>query len=413
MQFKEHFKGFRFFVKAMRNTRTEMWVSLQVLAVLTLILSVLLYWVEHMAQPEVYNHLWDSIVWSFMAYLGNPGKFAPADPITMPGRLLWILISLLKIALFAVPAGLIANGFRAAMAEDEHNKRLESLKEQLTMSFRLKLARRINDYAGEKKYRLEPLMQSMVTLQTDYLMDTRDVIDVCKRYPEYRLVNLAKIQTEAENPQDRMVVLHSPNNRPYGCCIDRGSKVTIVCTSAWSELATEWFGRTMAELGGFNFISKNIEENPLEPHSYFNMSDSDSANQAAFYEDLKRLSTGEGHWNIYLLHVVTNSTKGGNHTHFNAAMKDGESPTIQDMPKYESLKAGMTEVLKDYGFDCTTVDSERFPLVEKNVAYRLQKDDVIPNSFSFRIGAHIMAKHPFKEVIAYRFAEQINAIATA
>lgn len=124
MQTKKAFKGFYFFYKGLQYANAQMWVSLQVLVVLTGVLAVVLYFVEHTAQPEVYTNLWDSMVWSFMAYLGNPGKFACGDPITFAGRIIWIVISLLKIALFAVPAGLIANGQwkQIAFAKDNWNE---------------------------------------------------------------------------------------------------------------------------------------------------------------------------------------------------------------------------------------------------------------------------------------------------
>lgn len=75
-------KSFRLFWRAVKSTRHEMWVSLQVLIATTLILSLLLYAVEHAAQPDVFRNYWDSLLWSFMGYIGDPGEFAPYAPIT-------------------------------------------------------------------------------------------------------------------------------------------------------------------------------------------------------------------------------------------------------------------------------------------------------------------------------------------
>ena len=46
------FRGFRLFAKAIGSTRHEMWVSVQVLVATTLLLALLLFLVEHNAQPE-------------------------------------------------------------------------------------------------------------------------------------------------------------------------------------------------------------------------------------------------------------------------------------------------------------------------------------------------------------------------
>ena len=413
MQTKKAFKGFYFFYKGLQYANAQMWVSLQVLVVLTGVLAVVLYFVEHTAQPDVYTNLWDSVVWSFMAYLGNPGKFACGDPITFAGRIIWIIISLLKIALFAVPAGLIANGFRHAMAEDEHKAKLNKFRTRLQKSFSPSLARRVNDYRREKglegKFYMAPLCEPIAELQVKYHLDTKDILEACEMFPEFCLANMASIQTEAENPVDRLVVLNRCLNTSYGCCIDRGSQVTIVVTSAHVELATEWFGYYLAQFGGFNFICRSLESDAENSSSYYNMQDNpDDKQQQDFYRDLKQLSQGEGHWNIYLLHRVTNINKGGNHIHFSSSMRDGNDSTIADSQKYQALKEAIVAMFADYDFKFSSEESDRFPLTKTNIAYRLRQDGVQCNSFTFRIGAHIMAKHTFRSLIAYRIAETIN-----
>ena len=413
MQTKKSFKGFYFFYKGLQYANAQMWVSLQVLVILTGVLAVVLYFVEHTAQPDVYTNLWDSVVWSFMAYLGNPGKFACGDPITFAGRIIWIIISLLKIALFAVPAGLIANGFRHAMAEDEHKAKLNKFRMRLQKSFSPSLARRVNDYRREKglegKFYMAPLCEPIAELQVKYHLDTKDILEACETFPEFCMANMASIQTEVENPVDRLVVLNRCLNTSYGCCIDRGSKVTIVVTSAHVELATKWFGYYLAQFGGFNFICRSLESDAENSSSYYNMQDNpDDKQQQDFYRDLKQLSQGDGHWNIYLLHQVTNINKAGNHIHFASSMREGKESTIQDSPKYQALKEAIVTMFADYDFKFSSEESDRFPLVKTNIAYRLRQDGVQCNSFTFRIGAHIMAKHTFRSLIAYRIAETIN-----
>lgn len=91
-------KSFRLFGRAIMATRHEMWVSLQVLVAATLVLSLLLYLVEHNAQPDVFSNYWDALLWSSMGYIGDPGKFATDAPIC--------------VTIFAVPAVLMAGEAR-------------------------------------------------------------------------------------------------------------------------------------------------------------------------------------------------------------------------------------------------------------------------------------------------------------
>ena len=118
-------KSFSLFFKAIANTKHEMWVSLQVLVVITIILSVILFVVENMAQPDVYTNVWDSCLWAFMSYIGDPGHFAEFAPVTLVGRVIAVLIGIIGIAIFAVPAGLIGSGFMDAIAEDRKEQQLK------------------------------------------------------------------------------------------------------------------------------------------------------------------------------------------------------------------------------------------------------------------------------------------------
>ena len=64
----------------------------------------------------------------------------------------------------------------------------------------------------------------------------------------------------------------------------------------------------------------------------------------------------------------------------------------------------------DYDFKFSSEESDRFPLTQNNIAYRLRQDSVECNSFTFRIGAHIMAKNTFRSLFAYRIAESIQQV---
>ena len=94
--------GFKFFIKGLKECKTQVLISLQVIIVLTWVISTVLYFVEHFAQPEVYSNYWYNLLWSFVTFLDNPPEHVIVhDPITGLGKVLWATICLLKIALFA------------------------------------------------------------------------------------------------------------------------------------------------------------------------------------------------------------------------------------------------------------------------------------------------------------------------
>lgn len=75
-------------------------------------------------------------------------------------------------------------------------------------------------------------------------------------FPEFRLKNMASAMSTEEHPDDRLVVEHFPLNTDYGCKVDRGSNITIVCTTSRNEVGIFDYPQTPAEqqLCGGRFI---------------------------------------------------------------------------------------------------------------------------------------------------------------
>ena len=86
--------SFKLLHKAIMSKRQEMLVSLQFLCIVTLILSFILYFAEHAAQPEVYDNGFVSVVWAFAQYIGDPGGFAETPPVTFIGRIIASIIGI-------------------------------------------------------------------------------------------------------------------------------------------------------------------------------------------------------------------------------------------------------------------------------------------------------------------------------
>lgn len=130
-----YMKSFRLLGDAFRSKRRELWISLQFLCIVTLILSFLLFFVEHQAQPEVYDNGWRSVLWAFMQYIGDPGGFADTPPVTFWGRVIAVLVGVLGIAIFAVPAGLIGSGFIETIEETRKQEELAERRNLLYQRF--------------------------------------------------------------------------------------------------------------------------------------------------------------------------------------------------------------------------------------------------------------------------------------
>ena len=81
-------KSFLLLTNAIKEKKRELIVSMQFLIIITVILSLILFFAEHEAQPDVYKNGFISVIWAFAQYIGDPGQFADTPPITNIGRII-------------------------------------------------------------------------------------------------------------------------------------------------------------------------------------------------------------------------------------------------------------------------------------------------------------------------------------
>ena len=335
--------SFQILKNAFKSKANEMLISLQFLVVVTLMLSFILYFYEHNAQPEAYNNGLQSVIWAFAQYIGDPGGFADNPPITFVGRIIASIIGILGIALFAVPAGLVGAGFSEAMEESMHKKTIEKNIQKLKTAFERKLDRPTG-------FQVVPQQLSICDIQARMGMKTDDIFDAIETSDSFRLINLAVTQTIDDHPQDRLAVEYFLVNRPYGCCINRGSKITIVSPSSLIDPCIGNFSYYLALIGGFNYISREIGE--LRPYrSYYSFPDryKQEENLPLFMDDLENLCSQEGSWTLTPL-VASGANEPVYPTIFHFSIGgalgderfEGENLIVKDLAKYKTFYDDLT-----------------------------------------------------------------------
>lgn len=343
-----YMRSFRLLQQALMSKSKEMFISLQFLVVVTLMLSFVLFFYEHAAQPEVYNNGLKSVLWAFAQYIGDPGGFADTPPITFAGRLIACIIGLLGIALFAVPAGLVGAGFSEAMGAELHKEETAKNIEKLHQAFERKLDRSTG-------FQVVPQHLSICDIQARMGMKVDDILDAVEASDNFRLINLAVTQTIDEHPQDKLAVEHFYINRPYGCCIDRGSKVTIVSPSSLADPCIGNFSYYLALIGGFNYISREIGE--LRPYrSYYSFADryNHEKNLPLFMEDLEKLTSQEDSWTLTPL-VASGANEPTYPTIFHFSIGgakgdegfEGDNLIVSDLARYKAFYDDVTLNLEE------------------------------------------------------------------
>ena len=380
-----YMKAFSILKRAIIAKKQEMVVSLQFLCIVTLILSFILFFVEHEVQPEVYNNGWKSVVWAFAQYIGDPGGFAETPPISLVGRLIACVIGILGIAIFAVPAGLIGSAFTEVMDADREEEEIKGYINRIVHSFKF-----VKDQQHTNLFCV-PRYHAIETVVTRKFIPQADIIKAVEASDCLHLCNLAMSVHRQDNPDDSIVIVNYFKNRPYGCCIDRGSKVTIVFTSGYTEPLTGWFAYHIAKLGGFNYVSKEIEVDPDNQVTYYNIENEDDCpNMKLFLDDIRQFAEREGSWVIPILEATGPKSRPHQiHFCYNTRKKD-ESYDDPDalISDYEAFDKAYTrmEVVMDQKFNYKCDKNYWYGIQKgKNIGYHVNA----ANCFTLRVEAYL------------------------
>jgi voltage-gated potassium channel len=93
----------------LRNEGRSLLAALTVMMVLLVLTSTIIYMLEHDAQPQLFSSIPASMWWSIVT-IASVG-YGDITPVTLGGRVFAGFTMLLGIAMFAVPAGILATGF--------------------------------------------------------------------------------------------------------------------------------------------------------------------------------------------------------------------------------------------------------------------------------------------------------------
>ncbi len=404
MRVFRYLKAFNVLSRAMRAKKDEMWVSVQFLTIITLILSFILFFVEHEAQPEVYNNGWTSVLWAFAQYIGDPGGFADTPPITITGRVIACIIGVLGIAIFAVPAGLIGSAFSEVMEKDERKEKSEGWAERLHLAFERKLDRPTG-------FQIVPRYVSIVEIQARLGLKEDEILDAVAVSDKFRLINLSSTATPEERVTDLLAVEHFPVNTVYGQCIDRHSKVTIFSPSNIVDPIIGWWAYYLAKIGGFNYVSREVGE--TRPYNSFYLYKNDNTTgREECMADLNRLLDSEDKW-VFSILAASGGSEPAYPTqfHFTYGAKKGDETyddpniTLNDIPAFDALYKEFATLLEtDYSL---SADRQRYH-TNANAAYFARHLEHKVNAVALRVAWSVTVRDARAIQIAQSLAQSIN-----
>ena len=405
MRVFRYMHSFKLLKEAFSSKAKEMFISLQFLVIVTLMLSFVLFFYEHAAQPEVYDNGFRSVVWAFAQYVGDPGGFADTPPITFTGRIIACIIGLLGIALFAVPAGLIGAGFSEAM---ENEKRAQKVKRNISSiihSFKF-----VKDQQHTNLF-FAPRYKEVNTITTRNFIPFEDILEAVQESENLHLYDMVNAVNAADHPESKLLLINCYKNRPYGACIDRGSRVTIVCTSGPTEPCTSWFAFHIAKLGGFNFVSREVEVDMDNPISYYNIPETSKCPyMQMFLDDISRLADRPDSWVIPILgsmgprsrseqfHFCYNTTK-------HDASYDDPKSLLKDCDAFDRLYNNIAkDVDEKFGYKCDK--NEWYAINAQNFGHKIT---TAKNQFTLRVECYVWMLDNRWGAVIKNLADQMHA----
>jgi voltage-gated potassium channel len=108
LKIKRYSKSIDLITKVFVKKRTDLIMVLIVIGVLILMSGSVMYYVENELQPEVFPNIIDSSLWSLrtMVFLGYD-----EPPLTLCGKIIGLLTTLLGLGWIAMPISIISSGF--------------------------------------------------------------------------------------------------------------------------------------------------------------------------------------------------------------------------------------------------------------------------------------------------------------
>lgn len=158
-----------------------------------------------------------------------------------------------------------------------------------------------------------------------------------------------------------------------------------MATTNCDEAGIGSFCYYLALVGGFNYISKEVEQDHDEPVSFYNIDVAEeNENMKMFLEDLAVLAGRERAWAIMPLSCSSTRERKLHFVH-NTSDNLPACETVRDDKPFRELYGDVRESM-DKEFSIKVGEHEDYTLTTRNIAYRLAGH---VNSFSLRVSYDI------------------------
>lgn len=120
-------KSFRLIGDVLHQAKEELITAYTACGIMVCFSAILMYYIERGAQPEAFSNIGDGLWWSIVAF--TTVGYGDIYPITPLGKILSSVISLIGIAMIALPTGIISSAFMGIMQKQKKEEEQDDSQE--------------------------------------------------------------------------------------------------------------------------------------------------------------------------------------------------------------------------------------------------------------------------------------------
>lgn len=240
---------------AIRSKRNELIISLQTIFILSVLLSIGLYYAELGEKNTQFTSISQAMLWSVAKFIGDIGGYGDFIPITSLGKVLATLNGVLGIAIFALPAGVIGSGFVEEIEKRTAQKELMRNVKTLEMAFNNENLN--NTIRIKEKYGFSDLRRRMIKIDDvkfNLKLSEEEFFEIAKSESSLRLRS-HRVKDENGNMISENVFEYFENNTCYGTKINNESELTVLCCGSMGQPFMGHFSYALSKYLDCNYIS--------------------------------------------------------------------------------------------------------------------------------------------------------------
>jgi voltage-gated potassium channel len=244
--------SFNVISNAFNARKEDILTSLLGVMLLSLTLSALMFHYESAYAQCSFNNILEVFVWSIGKYTGDYGSIAEITPISEMGKIIATINGLLGIALFAVPAGLLASAFIEQLEEKRHKQIIDERIGSISRHFEKKTG-------GGKDFKFDafPRFASLDFLQVKFLLSEQEIMETIR---ESKNLRFRALKSKPENAfSDIRIVESFQTNCSYGFRqFNEESKLVLINAIGENERGISHLAYTLAAGLNVNYIAREV-----------------------------------------------------------------------------------------------------------------------------------------------------------